>query len=62
MSNFWGPFFYVFMGKKYIYSFFENIVASTLKSCIEEKVKKSFKKIGKYFLQGKNQFFLGLKI
>ena len=50
------------MGKKYIYPFFENIVSSALKSCIEEKVKKSFKKIGKYFLQGKKQFFLGLKI
>ena len=33
MSNFWGPVFYVFMGKKNKFNlFFENIVASALKS------------------------------
>ena len=35
MSNFWLRFFYVIMGKIYIYIFFLNIVASALKSCIK---------------------------
>ena len=34
MSNFWGPFFHFFRVKKNFKIFFENIVASALKSCI----------------------------
>ena len=38
MSNFRGRFFQLFVGKKNV---FENIVVSTLKNCIEKKVKKN---------------------
>ena len=34
LSNFWGWFFQLVVGKKRFKFFFENIVASTLKSCI----------------------------
>ena len=34
MSNFWGFFFYVFMGKNFFLYCFENIVVSALKNCI----------------------------
>ena len=49
MSNFWGPFFHFFGIKKNFENFFENTIASALKSCIiifkfsfwgSEKVKK----------------------
>jgi hypothetical protein len=34
MSNFWGPFFSLFRGQKIFFNFFENTIASALKSCI----------------------------
>ena len=39
MSNFWGQFF-MFWGQKIHLKFFENIVASALKSCIKWSLKK----------------------
>ena len=34
MSNFWGRFFHVFGVKKFLFNFFENMIASALKSCM----------------------------
>ena len=34
VSNFWGRFFHVFVGKIFIFYFLKNIVASALKSYI----------------------------
>ena len=34
ISNFWGPFFSLFRGKKIFYNLFENTVVSAMKSCI----------------------------
>ena len=59
LSNFFGSFFQFFMGKKIEKSFFENIVASALKSCIEKWEKKIFFG-GKIFFSEK-PFFFGLK-
>ena len=44
MSNFWGQFFHVFGCNKRIQLFFENVAASTLKSCIISIWEKIFKK------------------
>jgi hypothetical protein len=63
MSNFWGRFFQLFVGKKKKKNF-ENILASALKSCIEKKVNFLIFLFfwGKNFFFQKNLFFLGLKI
>ena len=37
MSNFWGRFFQLFVGKKKKKKKIENILASALKSCIEKR-------------------------
>ena len=34
MSNFWGPFFHFFRVKNFFFNFFENTIASALKSYI----------------------------
>ena len=34
ITNFWGPFFSLFRGKKIFYNLFENTVVSAMKSCI----------------------------
>ena len=60
MSKFWGPFF-LFSWSKNIYLFFyENIVGSALKSCIEGKLVK-VKKKREEFLTGENPFFFRAK-
>ena len=53
MSNFWGSFFYVFMGK----IFFWKYCSVRTKKMHWIKVKKSQKKIGKYFYGWKTSFF-----
>ena len=50
------PIFFVFMVKKYISFFYENIVGSALKSCIEGKLVK-VKKNREEFSTGENPFF-----
>ena len=45
MSNFWGLFFHFFGVKKFFLNFFENNMASALKSCIriyKKKIKNFF--------------------
>ena len=51
MSNFWGL----------IFSFFENTYCSVRTEKLH-RIKVENNNFGKYFLQGKPQFFLGLKI
>ncbi len=57
MSNFWGRFFQLFVGKKKFKKKFENIVASALKSCIEKKVKNCCCFLGRIFYFRKTSFF-----
>ena len=37
MSNFFGLFFHFFGVKNFFFNFFENTIASALKSCIEKR-------------------------
>jgi hypothetical protein len=49
MSNFFGPFFHFFVVKKNFNFFFENTIASALKSCIEKRKKTFFQKNHLFF-------------
>ena len=46
MSNFWGLFFHVFMGKNLIFKKKNYIVGSALKSCLIQKWKRFFLNLG----------------
>ena len=61
MSNFWGRFFQLFVGKKKKKIFWKHCSVRTEK-LHRKKVKKIFIFFGKNFFFQKNQFFLGLKI
>ena len=57
MSNFFGQFFHFFGVKKNFWIFFENTIASALKSCIEKRWKKRFFFLGRFFFSEKLFFF-----
>ena len=62
MSKFWGPFLYVFIGKRYTYYFWKYCSVRTEKEKLHKIKVKKVKKNWKYFLRGKTQFCLGIKI
>ena len=64
ISNFWGPFLKVFMGKKLLWFFFEIIVGLPVgtEKLHRIKVNKIQKKIWKAFFMGGKTVFLRLKI
>ena len=57
MSIFWGPFFSVFIDKKFIQNLSENVLGSALKSCIEWMVNKCQNDFGKSFYGDITSFF-----